>query len=375
MAVSADNYTGWDLGGAHLKVARLNGAGAVASLRQFATPLWQGMDVLDAPVSQVLDAAPAGRDMHVLTMTGELADCFSGRREGVRRLLNYMTARLGRDRPLYVYAGREGLVTPARAAARHAAVASANWHAVAAVAARSLDVGILVDVGTTTTDVIPFAKGRVRNQGYTDQERLRSGELVYTGVARTPVMAVAERLPFKNVWQSLAAEHFATMADVYRINGMLDEGCDLLPAADGGAKTRAASARRLARMLGADYEEQDDLQLWVEAANHLAGRQSEKIGRAVIAARAVLGRDGPGAPIVAAGAGRFIAARLAAEQDCGLANFEDLLPAGAAAPGGAGNCATAVAAAWLGRAEMHSGGIDPRTGEPEDCPEQAELSR
>ena len=73
---------------------------------------------------------------------------------------------------------------------------------------------LLVDAGTTTTDLIPIKAGKVAARGATDAERLTEGELLYTGVVRTPVMAVAHSAPFRGRVQKIAAERFATMADV-----------------------------------------------------------------------------------------------------------------------------------------------------------------
>ena len=53
---------------------------------------------------------------------------------------------------------------------------------------RALDVGqgdsLLVDMGSTTTDLIPLHDGAVTAKGYTDTQRLASDELLYIGVRR-----------------------------------------------------------------------------------------------------------------------------------------------------------------------------------------------
>ena len=344
----AENYTGWDVGGAHLKVARLDSAGTPCALEQFATPLWKGMETLAEPVARTLAALPAGRSVHALTMTGELADCFPARRDGVLRLVDYLSERLGADDPLYVYAGKRGLVKPAEVPGCHAEIASANWHGAAAYAAQCLGSGVLIDLGTTTTDIIPFHDKQVCVHGYTDQERLRSGELVYTGLTRTPVMAVVGRVPFARVWQGVAAEYFANMADVYRITGELDERFDVLPAADGGEKTRYHSLKRLARMLGADYDEEDAAAPLLESARYIAEQQYETIERAF---SGVMDRVGQPVAnrIVAAGAGRFIIRKLARKHQCEVVDFEALLPLAQGELHAVNNCSTALALAALTR--------------------------
>ena len=350
-----ENYTGWDIGGAHLKVACLDNNGVLCTLDQYATPLWEGIDRLEAPVTRAVNSLPPGNCVHALTMTGELADCFPGRRDGVTQLVDYMSARLGRGNPVYVYAGNQGLIAPDRLYDCHTDVASANWHATATYVAKCLGSGVLVDLGTTTTDIIPFHEQQVCCRGYTDQERLQTGELVYTGITRTPVMAVLERLPYKGVRQSIAAEYFANMADVYRITGDLDEHFDMLPAADGGGKTRYHSIKRLARMLGAEYDKSDAMEPWLDVAHHIAGEQFEKINRAF---NEVTGRPGncAGKNIVAAGAGRFIINKLARKNNYGVVDFENLLPSSNRKIRSADNCSTAVAVAALTRIMRNASG-------------------
>ena len=294
------------------------------------------------------DSLPAGKCIHTLTMTGELADCFPARRDGVITLVDYLSARLGPENPVYVYAGNKGLLTPEQVHAGHAEIASANWHATAGYAAQCLGSGVLIDLGTTTTDIIPFHEYRVCNRGYTDQERLRTGELVYTGITRTPVMAVVDRLPYKNVWQSIAAEYFAGMADIYRITGDLDERFDLLPAADGRAKTRYHSIKRLARMLGAEYVKGGDEVPWLEVARHVAEKQFERIDQAFNRVTDTL-EVTVQSNIVAAGAGRFVIEKLARKNDCEVTSFEDLVPIPDRKLRAANNCSTAVAVAALAR--------------------------
>ena len=111
---------------------------------------------------------------------------------------------------------------------------------------------LVLDIGSTTTDVMLIADGRVRARGRDDHGRLARDELVYTGVARTPVAAIADAVPFGGEWVSVMAEQFATAADLYRMTGELDPQFDQADTADGGARSREASMRRLAHMVGCD---------------------------------------------------------------------------------------------------------------------------
>lgn len=339
---------GWDIGGAHLKAALLGADGGLAGLWQRPCPLWQGLDQLEGAVDAVLAEAGGGIALHAATMTGELADIFADRDEGVSRIAGVLQARVPQG-ALRLYAGPRGPLAPRDCGPEERAlIASANWLATAHYVARCLPQGILVDIGTTTTDLVPFQGGAVRYRGYTDHQRLRCGELVYTGVVRTPVMAVAERVCFDGAMIPLMAELFATTADVHRLSGELPGYADSWPAADGGPKTVAGSARRLARMIGLDFLVEADLPRWRGVAEELRGRQLTRLTRT---ARNLLVRENldGSAPVVGAGVGRFLARRLAGRLERPYLDLGEMFPA-CDAPGGLSpaDIAPAVAVALLG---------------------------
>ena len=244
------HVTGLDIGGAHLKLAEIDAAGRVVRAVQLPCQLWLGLDRLERALDEITRGA-APIDRLAVTMTGELADLFSDRTTGVVRLVETVAARFP-GASLALWAGHSGFVAAGEAAVAAGAIASANWLATAALAARAVGEGVLVDLGSTTADILLLAGGEVRAQGLSDRERLASGELVYTGLTRTPLMAVARLAPLAGRWHGLMHEHFATMADVYRVLRLLPEAADQHPPADQGGKTVEDSMRRLARMLGAD---------------------------------------------------------------------------------------------------------------------------
>lgn len=337
---------GWDVGGAHLKAACVDTAGRLRWVRQLPCALWRGLDRLQRAVARLREEHPElVRARHALTMTGELVDLFPDRKAGVVRIVAAMQAELA-DPGLRVYAGAEGLVAAAQAVDHSAAVASANWLASAAWAAARLGDGLLLDIGSTTTDIVPFSAGRVCNRGGDDFERMRCEELVYTGVVRTPVGNLAERVPFEGEWIGLAAEHFSTAADVHRLTGELPEGADQQPTPDRASRSLPDSARRLARMIGRDLDSADMAQ-WRELAAYLA---EEQLGRILRASWRVLSRgELPAkAPVLGAGVGRFLAARIAQRLQRPYRDFGELCGAADAQLGPqAADCAPAVALAHL----------------------------
>jgi probable H4MPT-linked C1 transfer pathway protein len=113
---------------------------------------------------------------------------------------------------------------------------------------------MLIDVGSTTTDIIPLSDGTPTTIGRTDTNRLLNGELVYTGVERTPICALLPAVPFRGRKCPLAAELFSTTLDAYLTLGLLPEEPSNTNTADHRPATRAAALDRLARSICADRE-------------------------------------------------------------------------------------------------------------------------
>ena len=335
---------GWDVGGAHLKAVLTDDAGRALQVFQQACPIWRGLDYLEQAVTAVMSAVGGIAVRHAVTMSGELADIFSSRAQGVARLAQCL-ADFCHDPGIHIYAGRRGFI-PAGTVAQHwADVASANWHASAAYLAGRVGQGLLLDIGSTTADVILLHAGKPCARGYSDAERMRFDELIYTGVVRTPVMAVAQKATFEGEWQQLAAEHFATMADVYRLTGELPEPYDMADTADGAGKSLQDSARRLARMVGRDLVDGTQPQ-WRALAASIRTSQLHVLQLAVerVLSRGLLDAA---APLVGAGAGSFLVQEIARRQGREYLDAAQLVQAEPAVGTWAGVCLPAYAVAAL----------------------------
>lgn len=330
---------GFDIGGAHLKVSRVEG-GRVVAAATVATPLWQGLDKLEAGFRE-LEAIYAGADSNAFTMTGELSDIFPSREAGVAALLGEIAGRFS-DKSL-IYAGRLGFVGVEQAAELAHDVASANWHATAALSARLAKDALLVDMGSTTTDIIALEAGAVANEGYTDAERLLTGELVYTGFTRTFLFGVASSAPVRGKLTPLMNEYFASIADAHRILGVLDEADDRHTSADGKDKTVAGSMARIARMVGRDAADLSPAE-WRDVASWFSERQLRMVHDAAFR---IAGMLNDGVPIVGAGTGRWQIRRLAQRMERSFIDFADLIPCDAAIRGEASTAAPASAVALL----------------------------
>jgi probable H4MPT-linked C1 transfer pathway protein len=334
---------GWDVGGAHLKAARAEDGRIVAAV-QVPSPLRFGLERLAQSFAEA-KAAIGAAERHVVTMTGELADTFASRAEGVERLTGLALRELG-PAPVAIYAGRAGFVRPEAAPDHVRDIASANWFASASITARTIGSAVFFDMGSTTTDIVPVADGRVASHGYTDAERLSVGELVYTGLVRGFIMATAERAPFGGRWTRLINENFASMADVHRILGTLPEGADQMATADGREKTFAASRARLARMVGCDASDAGDA-AWAALAQWFAEAQVRMVtdGAMLVLSRSALTSD---APVVGAGIGEAVIAEVARRLARPYVSFATLLETTPSARAEASRCAPAAAVALLG---------------------------
>jgi (4-(4-[2-(gamma-L-glutamylamino)ethyl]phenoxymethyl)furan-2-yl)methanamine synthase len=329
---------GWDIGGVNTKVSRLEGGRDDPTLRSVCVPYEIKRDP-GALVGTLIETAQrvgsGPGDLHAVTMTAELSQAFRTKREGIGVILDAFEAAFPGSN-LHVYRVNGGFVAPSEARNLPLAVSAANWSATARVVARSTPNCVLIDIGTTSTDITPIVNGGIVVQGHTDPERLLSGELVYTGALRTPVEAVAHTVPLWGGRAGVAADGFSIIGDVHlwlRRLGAEDYTC---PTPDGRPATREAAAERLARVVCADLEILDEAAL-NDIAHAVAGAQRQTV---VDSLERVLKRWPVIGAAVVTGLGDFIALEAAAA--LGL----EIISPGAELKQSARN-APSAAVAWL----------------------------
>lgn len=244
---------GLDIGGANLK-----GSDGHHKSISVPFPLWQRPHELTSALQQLLQQFPDSGPVAV-TMTGELADCFRTRSEGVFHILEAAAQAAG-NRTLLVWQTTGELVSVDEAWEFPQLVAAGNWHALATWAGRMAPSGgsLLIDIGSTTTDIIPIEDGFPVPQGRTDLERLQSGELIYAGVRRTPIASLIQELDLRGTKTALAREVFATTLDAFLWRGEIPEAPDNRQTANGQPCTRTAAGERLARMVCSDTNELEE---------------------------------------------------------------------------------------------------------------------
>ncbi|MEN9757254.1 MAG: hypothetical protein RL755_1441 [Pseudomonadota bacterium] len=340
-----DYAIGWDIGGAHVKVAVIYQQ-KILAVHQYPCPLWQGLSELENAVHALIQQLPVDKPhRHAITMTGELVDLFDHRHDGVAQIIQTMQHLLSTPF-VHIFCGGEGLLPILDVKNDHYdAIASANWLASSTLAAKKNHNGLFVDIGSTTTDILLFENGVVNAQGYSDYGRLISQELVYTGIVRTAVMAVVHNVVDNGHTVGVMAEYFATMADVYRLTGELCENHDQTPTADGAEKTIDASARRLSRMIGADFFS-EELSRWQDVAQHIRHAQQVRIQDSC-ALHLARHSSTQALPLIGAGIGRFLVKDIATTLNCPYIDFSSLFDSDLAHSFHPADCAPAVAVAML----------------------------
>lgn len=254
---------GLDIGGANIKI--------YDTKRQCATSLpfalWEAPERLS---DFLRDMVHVGDPIAwvAATMTGELCDCFESRREGVAAIVAAIRKAFD-DSQIFIYQIPEKSCSALRrpgdffcsaedAAIKWPQVAAANWHATATWIAHEFDIAcktLMIDLGSTTTDIIPIEHRQVIARGRTDFERIVLGELVYVGMSRTPLQGVLPVLRTDRGSLRLANEWFCSVTDAYVVLGEISEAPGDCRTADRKPLTIAAASRRLARTLCAEPEE------------------------------------------------------------------------------------------------------------------------
>jgi probable H4MPT-linked C1 transfer pathway protein len=327
---------GWDVGGAYVKAAVVEAESGQRTVCTASRPfeIWRDTHALP-DVLRALAAELPAPDSVAVTMTAELSDVFRTKREGVAFVLDAVEA-VSRG-PVRVFTTAGDFVDGATAREHPLDAAASNWVATAMLVGRFVPDALLVDIGSTTTDVIPVVGGRVAATGRTDPERLLAGELVYTGALRTNVAAIIRRVPLRGAQCPVASELFAVSGDVHVLLGSLDPADYTCSTPDGRPPTAEFAAERLARVVCADGEMLGAEEIRA-IATAVSGAQVDEIAEAIGRVARRLPRP---VPVVVTGLGDFLARRAVERVGLPVHDLAEVLAVdvGAVAP--------AVAVAWL----------------------------
>jgi probable H4MPT-linked C1 transfer pathway protein len=325
--VSLPNVIGFDIGGANTKAAFMHTEkGHLIDLKISSKyfPVWKERERLGAMLLWLKSKLSGSSkvDCVGVTMTAELADSYSTKREGVEDILAVVEKAFPATKVLILNTKGQ-LVTLSQARQEPLQVAAANWAATGWMVAQLVRDCIVLDAGSTTISIIPIARGAMKAEGETDLEKLINGELVYTGSLRTNVAAIVQTIPLEERVARVDSELFAQSGDVHLILGNISEEDYTVETADGKGKTKEEAMARLARIVCADTETLNEDQI-LKMAQYVHDKQVEQVANAlsqVYSRTKTLWRGKP--IVVVTGLGRDFLARKAAER-LGLSELCDL---------------------------------------------------
>jgi len=210
-----------------------------------------------------------------VTMTAELSDVYWSKKEGVNHILDCVS-QIFAHVPTFVLNVDATLISVKDARKKPLKVAAANWAATGWMVSQIIENCLIIDVGSTTTSIIPMIKGRIAADGRTDLEKLLNGELVYTGALRTNVAAIVDYIPIRGGKARVSSELFAQSGDVHLLLNHIKEEDYIVETADGRKKTKKGAIARLARVVCADVDMLDEQEI-VDMARFIYEKQVEQI--------------------------------------------------------------------------------------------------
>ncbi|MCW4030338.1 MAG: H4MPT-linked C1 transfer pathway protein [Candidatus Bathyarchaeota archaeon] len=309
----------FDIGGANTKAAYITSQEGTLRTTRVAMeffPIWKAPQELPSVLLSLKHRLKVDKfDAIGVTITAELSDAYQTKREGIHHVLGCAKAAFP-EAPLYVLNTDARLVSTETALAEPLGVAAANWAATGWLVAQRLKNGVVVDVGSTSTSIIPIKNGQVTAQGKTDLDKLICGELVYTGSLRTNIAAIVHSIPLKMEVAAVSSELFALSGDVHLILGNITPEQYTSETADGRDRSVFEAMARLARVVCGDTNMLSPHEL-TEMAQYIYSKQVEQIAAGLGKVYANLkGQINGELPVVVTGLGKNFLAKKAAESIC-----------------------------------------------------------
>jgi probable H4MPT-linked C1 transfer pathway protein len=218
----------------------------------------------------------------VFVTTAELADCFQTKKEGITKICNDVSQVFisdSKNNLPHILDVNGNFIPSSEASEKWLSVSASNWFASAEYLALKFPNAIVLDIGSTTTDIVPIFDHKVVAQGSNDLERLISNELVYTGLLRTNVATIVHKIKLRSKTIPLASEIFATTGDVYYLLDEISKEEFSVETADGKPVTKMNSSARLARIICADLNQLSNKEI-IEIAQQIKNKQVIMISQA-----------------------------------------------------------------------------------------------
>ncbi|MDR2699485.1 MAG: H4MPT-linked C1 transfer pathway protein [Nitrososphaerota archaeon] len=349
---------GLDIGGANTKAAYVQTLkGVIKDVHVVVEyfPVWKNSYNLGQVLQKLNDAVGGRFDAVGVTMTAELADVYQTKREGVEHILGCVREAFC-NLPIFVLNTNANLECFEEAMTSPLGVAAANWVATGWLVSQYFENCVVVDVGSTSTSIVPILGGKLAARGKTDLDKLVLGELVYTGCLRTNLTAIVQTVPVRGMVSTVSSELFALSGDVHLILGNINSEQYISETADGKGATRREALTRLARLVCADTEMLTEKELII-IAQHVYEKQIQQIttGLSQVYKHVKNATISAKVPVLIAGLGKKFLAYKAAKQ----VNADVIVDLGELLPNSVSLAVPAVGVALMTAKHVEEKNYDP----------------
>ena len=314
-------YIGWDIGGAHTKYTMIKENSLKITSKVFSLKLWESLDPLKKIINETQNKyGNMYRIKNAITMSGEMCDIFPNRKKGVKEILSLFSKRSFNN---YIYTSNNGVISINKFK-DFRFVASMNWHIIASYI-KSIGKNIIaIDLGSTTTDIILIKNNKCINIRTDDYSGLKSSELLYTGILRTPTFSVTKYINYNNQKYHLIPEFYSTMGDIYRLLGVISLRDDYSDTADGRSKSTINTLIRISRSFGIDYDK-NDKELIINISKKIMSEHLDQISYNIIGHLKKNFNNTKDLYFIGMGVGRNIIEKICRKSKWKYLNLEDAL--------------------------------------------------
>jgi len=251
--VAKEIFLGWDIGGANTKVCVFNTEKKIIRVHKKNLKIWDDFNDINLFFDTVLSFYKNYEIKNFITITAESCDNFKDRKEGVTLILSQCNKNIiGKN---YYYTNKNTYIDYNQALKEPTNLFSTNWILTANFLNTSKNIDVLVDVGSTTTDIL--FKNIDIDENINDYKRLTNKTLLYAGVVRTPIPMLTDEVLYRSNTTSLVREVFATTGDIFNILGDIDFSDHDYMGSDNLQFTVENSLVRLSRLIGLDYDRRE----------------------------------------------------------------------------------------------------------------------
>ena len=244
---------GWDIGGANIKVCVFNSDKKIIQMHKKNLNIWNDFSDINFFFNTVLNLYKDYDIKSFITITAESCDNFKDRNEGIISILSECDKNIVGKK--YYYTNKNIYVDYKEAVNDTSKLFSTNWILTSNFLNASNKIDLIIDVGSTTTDII-FKNINIDNN-INDYKRLTNKTLLYAGVIRTPLPMLTDEVLYRSNYTSLVREVFATTGDIFNVLGDINFIDHNYVGSDNLQFTLENSLIRLSRVIGLDYDQSD----------------------------------------------------------------------------------------------------------------------